>query len=416
MASADVVIIGGGVAGLWTLDQLVREGHRAVLLESSRLGEGQTVAAQGIIHGGLKYSLSGKTSRRALGVKQMPELWSECLSGSRAPDLRDVNLRSRSCLLWHGQSLGSRLGFLGARLGLQVTPRPVDSVQRPPVLRDHRGVVAVMDEPVIDPVSLIDLFARRHRDRLFLCDRDGISWQLDGPGQVRELVISHPWDRLPGSDLSFAPRAVVLCAGAGNAALCEQLGLSATVMQRRPLHMVMLRGDPSQLPELCGHQVDGSHTRLTITSTLDSLGRRVWQLGGQVAEDGVSMSDLELVDHVALELAAVLPGLELEGLEVSTYRVDRAESFCSGGGRPECQSVRLDGNTLTAFPTKLALAPALAQDITTAIAALPAPVGAKPTTVSTTQDWPRPEVASPPWETATGWVRLVKGSASCQAA
>ena len=69
MASADVVIIGGGVAGLWTLDQLVREGHRAVLLESSRLGEGQTVAAQGIIHGGLKYSLSGKTSRRALGVK-----------------------------------------------------------------------------------------------------------------------------------------------------------------------------------------------------------------------------------------------------------------------------------------------------------------------------------------------------------
>ena len=53
---------------------------------------------------------------------------------------------------------------------------------------------------------------------------------------------------------------------------------------------------------------------------------------------------------------------------------------------------------------------------TTAIAALPAAVGPKPTTVSTTQDWPRPEVASPPWETATGWVRLVKGSASRQAA
>ena len=167
MACADVVVVGGGVAGLWVLDELVRAGHEAVLLENSRLGCGQTVVAQGIIHGGLKYSLSGTATGSALGIQQMPEVWTECLAGRRDPDLRQVAVRSRSCLLWRGRSLGSRLGVLGARLGLEVTPRPLEDDDRPAVLADHPGPVAVMDEPVIDPVSLLESLADRHRHRLF---------------------------------------------------------------------------------------------------------------------------------------------------------------------------------------------------------------------------------------------------------
>ena len=71
MATADVVIIGGGVAGLFTLDQLVRDGHQAVLLEVSRLGSGQTVSAQGIIHGGLKYALGGNLSNESEAISAM---------------------------------------------------------------------------------------------------------------------------------------------------------------------------------------------------------------------------------------------------------------------------------------------------------------------------------------------------------
>ncbi|HAI12838.1 MAG TPA: hypothetical protein DCM28_14110, partial [Phycisphaerales bacterium] len=54
----DVVVIGGGVAGLWLLDALHRKGYRCVLLEAHQLGSGQTVASQGILHGGMKYTLS----------------------------------------------------------------------------------------------------------------------------------------------------------------------------------------------------------------------------------------------------------------------------------------------------------------------------------------------------------------------
>ena len=45
----EVVIFGGGAAGLWLLDELVRAGRSTLLLEAHELGSGQTIASQGII-------------------------------------------------------------------------------------------------------------------------------------------------------------------------------------------------------------------------------------------------------------------------------------------------------------------------------------------------------------------------------
>ena len=65
----DTLIFGAGVAGLWLLDELLRAGRDAWLIESRALGAGQTVASQGIIHGGLKYTLAGAmTSWRSTGA------------------------------------------------------------------------------------------------------------------------------------------------------------------------------------------------------------------------------------------------------------------------------------------------------------------------------------------------------------
>ncbi len=54
--TVDLVIIGGGVAGLWTLNRLRNAGLNAILLENSSLGGGQTMHSQGIIHSGAKYA------------------------------------------------------------------------------------------------------------------------------------------------------------------------------------------------------------------------------------------------------------------------------------------------------------------------------------------------------------------------
>ncbi|HLQ46534.1 MAG TPA: hypothetical protein VK137_17455, partial [Planctomycetaceae bacterium] len=173
---------------------------------------------------------------------------------------------------------------------------------------------------------------------------------------------------------------------------------------RRPLHMIMLRG---ALPQFQGHCVDGAKTRVTITSDADSAGRTVWQVGGQIAEDGVPFEELSLLAKAREELRTVLPGIDLSSAEWSTYRVDRAEGRMPGGQRPETVQLRRDRNCLTAWPTKLALVPQLVAEIVGHVANLPTrhrQVGNLLHVENLLLEWPRPEVALPPWETATQWL------------
>ena len=135
-----------------------------------------------------------------------------------------------------------------------------------------------------------------------------------------------------------------------------------------------------------------------------------------MAEDGVSMGRRELVAHAARELAEVLPGLDLAPLEATSYRVDRAEAATEGGRRPETQSLLIDGNTITAWPTKLALAPALAAQVAGVLDRMAPPAVPGVSVDLEAIEWPRPEVAQPPWETATDWLPVMAAAASRQAA
>jgi len=394
----DVVIFGGGAAGLWLLDELRRLGHNALLLEAGDLGQGQTIASQGIIHGGLKYTLGGLLTRSASAIRDMPAIWRNCLAGEAKPNLKRTRLRALYCHLWRTSSLSSRLAMIGARAGLRIAPHRLTADQRPEALRRCPGVVARLDEQVIEPDSLLMTFADRLRPLLLQIDaRGGLEIATDGPGQVRLIRLLNP---ATGDPLDLAPRHVVLAAGEGNATLRTKAGLSDGAMQRRPLHMVLARG---ALPALNGHCVDGRATRVTITTTQDHAGRNVWQVGGQIAEDGVAMEAAALIARARQELTTVLPGLRLDGVQWATYRVDRAEPVTVGRARPDAAHAALDGNTITAWPTKLALVPRLVQQVISLLGA-PAPASASPPPpIPEIGSWPRPSVALPPWETELTW-------------
>lgn len=395
----DAVIFGGGVAGLWLLDRLTREGCHAVLLESKALGTGQTIGCQGIIHGGLKYTLQGWMTKSAQNVKKMPALWQRALLGHTAPNLTNTRLRAACCYLWQTDSLASRAGMIGARYGLQVTPEIVAEADRPEVLQGVPGTVARLPEQVIDPASFLADLEWQYRDRLLLIDSDeGLSFELASRGEVDQIRITDP---NTNEELKLSPRQVIFTAGAGNAKLRKRVGLDSDVMQRRPLQMVLARGS---LPELHGHCVDGMRTRLTITSDRDPQGRTVWQIGGQVAEDGVQMSPLQATQHAAAEIAAVLPHLNLSDVEWSTYLVDRAEGATEGGVRPENVQILCAGNVTTGWPTKLALAPILAEEIATRVKPLS---GKSPLDTARLANWSRPAVATYPWcEAGRTWWRI----------
>lgn len=386
----DAVIFGGGVAGLWLLDRLSRQGCHAVLLEAAELGSGQTVACQGIIHGGLKYTLQGLLTPAAKSIRGMPAVWRDALLGRGTPNLTRTRIRSECCYLWQTDSLSSRAGMIGARVGLQIKPETLTPDDRPEALRDVPGTVARLAEQVICPQSFLADLARQYQDRLLKINvTKGLRFRLHSPGEIAAVELTDPQT---GRELVLTPRQVVFTAGAGNAALRRLAKLDDAVMQRRPLQMVLVRGE---LPALNGHCVDGAKTRVTVTCDVDARGRMVWQIGGQLAEEGVNMDPQSLTQHAAQELRAVLPGISFDQTEWSTYKTDRAEGTTSQGSRPETVQVLCAGNVTTGWPTKLALAPILANEIASRISA---EASTTPFSAAAWADWPRPAVASLPWE------------------
>ncbi len=397
-----VVIFGGGAAGLWVLDDLRRAGYAALLLEAEGLGTGQTISSQGIIHGGVKYALSGLLSASARAIREMPERWRRSLAGEMEPDLRGVRRRAEYCHLWRTDSVRSKLGMLGARKGLRIQPHVVPEEERPVALRSCPGIVARLDEQVIEPGLFLSVLADRHRECILQIDgNSGLEMRQEG-GAMHILLLNPE----TGEPLTVAADRVILAAGAGNRGLRRMAGLADNRMQKRPLHMVMARG---ALPELNGHCVDGRATRVTITTTADYTGRRVWQIGGAVAERGVNMMPPELVDLVKRELTEVLPGVDLGKVEWGTWRVDRAELRkvgVPGGGRPEYPGVLQEGNVLTCWPTKLALAPVMAEEVR-GLLEPPSQDSGSGESISEHElivNWPRPDVAWPPWERQELWI------------
>ena len=70
--STDVLIVGGGIAGLWLNARLRQQGFATVLVERGSLGGGQSLKSQGIIHGGAKYALHGALTGASEAIADMP--------------------------------------------------------------------------------------------------------------------------------------------------------------------------------------------------------------------------------------------------------------------------------------------------------------------------------------------------------
>lgn len=165
---ADIVIIGGGVAGLWLLNRLRQQKLSAILLESGVLGGGQTHKAQGIIHGGMKFAVTG-FSKAASAIAEMPAVWESCLKGEGEINLKAVPVLASHQYLWSPQSLAGKVaGFLaGITLRTKVDSLPRE--QFPEIFRtpQFEGDVYSVPEMVLDVHALIRELAKPHQDAIF---------------------------------------------------------------------------------------------------------------------------------------------------------------------------------------------------------------------------------------------------------
>jgi len=184
---------------------------------------------------------------------------------------------------------------------------------------------------------------------------------------------------------------MVLAAGVGNSELLRRAGLKEDLMQRRPLGMVLLRGD---LPPLFGHCIVGGKTGLTITTPV----RGVWQVGGEIAERLAGEENAAVARSMALsKIRRWLPRLDLRRAEIAIYRAVRAEARTAALRRPSgVHASPVAPATVVAWPTKLSMAPVLAEEVFEILQLdLKEPSG-----YDETPPWPTPDVAQYPWEKA----------------
>ncbi len=382
--STDVLIVGGGVAGLWLAARLRGQGYSTLLVENASLGGGQSVKSQGIIHGGAKYALHGALTGASEAIADMPRRWREALAGNGELDLRPVRLLSDAHYLWSPGSLAGNITSFFASKAVRGRVDQVKGEALPPALQHpkFKGKVYRLAELVLDVPSLIQRLA-----------------DLAGDGLLAGHAIEplREGDELVGlvvDGRAIRAQRIVLSAGAGNEALLQALGIQQPGMQRRPLHMVMVKA-PSLKPLYAHCLGGGPKPRVTVTTHPAADGQWVWYLGGDIAEaDGVARNEAEQIAAAEKELHDLLPWIDLSAAQWATLRVDRAEPSQSGLVRPDNAFLADQGRLLVGWPTKLALAPDFADRV---IAALERD-GVQPTQQPPLPELPRPNLAQPVWE------------------
>ena len=167
--NVDIAIIGGGIAGLWLLNRLCNNGYNAVLFEHDSLGNMQTMASQGMIHGGIKYALGGALTGASEAIADMPDHWRSCLRGEGDVDLSDAKVLSEHFYMWSTQSITSKVTSFFAS---KVTRGRVDAVaksERPEVFQSDafRGSLYKLVDLVLDVPSVVSTLVENYKDRIF---------------------------------------------------------------------------------------------------------------------------------------------------------------------------------------------------------------------------------------------------------
>ena len=382
----DTAIAGGGITGLWLLNVLQSRGYSAVLLEAGSLGGVQTLASQGIIHGGIKYALAGALGPASEALSRAPARWRACLEGKGEVDLQGLGPLSDHCYLFATGGARGRLTAFFASIALRGRIERLASSEFPTALQHaaFRGSVYRLEDFVLDTRALIGRLSSLASGSIYRHTLAADACTLNRAVRIRF------------ADKSLMANRLILAAGAGNEALLEGLGLAGIPMQRRPLHQVTVRHP--DLPPMFGHWLGGTgraEPRLTITShcngTGSKVGGRLWYLGGRLATSGVERNAEAQRRYAKQELEACFPWMDWSRAAFETCRIDRAEPRQQAGRRPVHAFAAATGACIVCWPTKLTLVPDLADRV---LSLLPPPEYPSPARL----DLPAAGLGQPPWE------------------
>lgn len=393
-AEADVVIIGGGIAGLWLLNRLRQQGYSALLLEAGTLGGGQTHKAQGIIHGGMKYALQGSVTAATKAIADMPDFWQACLTGNGPINLRNVPILSSHQYLWTTGSVVSKVAGFFAGMALRGQVKTLKRAAFPTIFQTSQfhGEVYELNEPVIDVHALIHELVKSQQDAIFHFDLPAAS---DLHFNAQGEIISFDIHAAPLPPITLTAKKFIFAAGSGNEILLANTEDATVRGQRRPLHMVMVKHDFRD--PLYAHCLGlGATPRMTITTHTAADGKMIWYIGGQIAEEGINRDAARQCEVAKQELQDLFPWLDFSTAQFAAFHVDRAEAEQPGLKRPDSFTIKEIANYFAVWPTKLALTPMLAENILQRLDSENIRTGSAD--IRELRAWPVPAFARPMWE------------------
>jgi glycine/D-amino acid oxidase-like deaminating enzyme len=380
----DMIVFGGGVAGLWVANTLKRAGYNVIVIEKDKLGAGQTLASQGMIHGGQKYLLQGVMTSHAAVASKMPARWQANFDGRGEIDLTSVRVLSETQIMWPAGSILSAVTVLGAAKLLKTRSRMLTKDVFPDALKnkkEFKGPVYMLPEKVVDMRSLIIALAKNLAGRVL-------------KGEINDM---RPDGAVAVSGQALRAQRVIFAAGTGNELALSMLRVTERLTQRRPLRQVMVRPLPYAF---FAHGIAGNASpRITVTSHPTGDGGYVWYLGGGVAEKGANMDEAPALRFAKKELNEIFPEIDWNSKEWATWHGDRAEPLDARGALPSGPFVYTRGRVLMAWPTKLTFTPALSDRIFECLE------GVSPAATSAPPPLPTADIASYPWEVAA-WQRI----------
>lgn len=345
-STPDIVIFGAGIAGLWTFNRLKRAGYDVLLLESTAIGCGQTIASQGIIHSGLKYAFAGQINALAKSISAMPDLWRDALAGNGPVDLSAAKVSTSS------QHLLIPSGFMGGLVKL-VTKKAlggnVHEMARndwPQEIRDSgfKGSVIYMDEPVLNVPSVLEALAAPYRDCIRL---------IDTPDDTIGFLERH----------DISPRKIIYTGAASNHLAAQRNGDDKGLKtQARPLLMGMVKNTPFPLYAHCVGKSDKPVATITTHETVD--GSLVWYIGGSVAEREKTAAAEDVYAAIRDMMGKYMPHIDIDKFEWAVLPIDRIEGKSDTQQHlPDTPTIHNSGDRLYCWPTKLTFAPMLSDMI-----------------------------------------------------
>ncbi len=337
----DVLIIGAGIAGLWTFNHLKSLGYDVLLLEKQSIGCGQTIAAQGIIHSGLKFSLAGKVNTLAKTISAMPDRWRDALQGNGQVDLSAAYLSAESQHLLIPSGFFGGLTKLVTQKALGQNVHNIPNTQWPENLKQSgfKGSLIHMGEPVLDVPSTIRALAKPYEN----CIKKITSNDVD------EFIKQH----------NIVPKVKIFTSAAHNEKhAIEQKANHGLQTQHRPLLQGMMKNAPFPL---FAHLV-GKTDKPVVSITTHKLnnGTLIWYLGGGVAERDKDANPLDVYEQSVQAFAKYLPNVDFTKAEWAALPIDRVEGKSkTDSWMPDTPTIHETDGALYCWPTKLTFAPLL---------------------------------------------------------